>query len=252
MKPKTELLLYQLLWMGEQIAQPTFRNMSESFEGWAYRSGRLRHIHRLEAMDLLETEGRALSRIVRLTEKGRRLVAGERDPLKYWSTDWDGIWRMVLFDVPEERRKLRSQLRYRLKEMHFGWLQKSVWISPRPMERMTRFLKRTEWEPESLTLMESRLVEGEDARKVAAKAWDFSEVNEGYERYGEFLNGWSKQRSEDSLDRRLAEEKALWDAALRRDPLLPSALLPKGYKGKRTFNRRRRELPKLIQRHINR
>ena len=44
--------------------------------------------------------------------------------------NWDGKWRMVVFDVFEHRRQIRDLLRNRLKWLGFKELQKSVWIFP--------------------------------------------------------------------------------------------------------------------------
>lgn len=43
---------------------------------------------------------------------------------------WDGKWRIIIFDVLENRRKIRDLLRNRLKWLGFKELQKSVWIFP--------------------------------------------------------------------------------------------------------------------------
>src|SRR3989344_617741 len=43
---------------------------------------------------------------------------------------WDGRWRVVIFDVPEQRRHDRHFLRRQLKAMDFQLLHKSVWVSP--------------------------------------------------------------------------------------------------------------------------
>ena len=43
---------------------------------------------------------------------------------------WDGRWRVVIFDVPEQRRHDRYFLRQQLKAMDFHLLHKSVWVSP--------------------------------------------------------------------------------------------------------------------------
>src|SRR5436190_9359606 len=39
MQPKTEQFLNLLLWSAEMVMRPTFRNVTESYEGWAYRKG---------------------------------------------------------------------------------------------------------------------------------------------------------------------------------------------------------------------
>lgn len=41
---------------------------------------------------------------------------------------WDKKWRVVLFDIPEKRRKLRDILRFRLKKLGFYEFQKSVFV----------------------------------------------------------------------------------------------------------------------------
>lgn len=43
---------------------------------------------------------------------------------------WDGKWRVVLFDIPESRKKIRETLRFHLKKMGFFEFQKSVFVHP--------------------------------------------------------------------------------------------------------------------------
>src|SRR3989344_8095107 len=43
---------------------------------------------------------------------------------------WDGKWRVVLFDVPENRRKIRDAFRHHLIRLGFFELQKSVFVYP--------------------------------------------------------------------------------------------------------------------------
>ncbi len=45
---------------------------------------------------------------------------------------WDGIWRLVMFDIPERKRIARDALRRKLRELGFKELQKSVFIFPHP------------------------------------------------------------------------------------------------------------------------
>lgn len=43
---------------------------------------------------------------------------------------WDGKWRIIVFDILEEKRSQRGFLRNRLRWLGFKELQKSVWIFP--------------------------------------------------------------------------------------------------------------------------
>lgn len=56
---------------------------------------------------------------------------------------WDGQWRMIIFDIPEKKRKYRDYLRQILKTLGFKELQKSIWVTPHPIPD---FLKELLWE----------------------------------------------------------------------------------------------------------
>lgn len=47
--------------------------------------------------------------------------------------DWDGGWRFVFFDIPEEKRRYRDYLRDTLRTVGFKEFQKSVWVYPFPV-----------------------------------------------------------------------------------------------------------------------
>ncbi len=79
-----------------------------------------------------------------LTEEGRRqlrlyhqygAVAG-----KVW-TRWDGEWRMVVYDIPEKRRKTRQALVSVLRRHDFYKLQSSVWVYPYDCEELIQLIK---------------------------------------------------------------------------------------------------------------
>lgn len=53
---------------------------------------------------------------------------------------WDKKWRIVLFDVPENRKKLRDGLRVHLKNLGFCKLQKSVFAHPFDCEDEINYL----------------------------------------------------------------------------------------------------------------
>ncbi len=48
---------------------------------------------------------------------------------------WDGKWRLVIFDIPEDAREKRNEFRILLKKNSFKGLQASVFISPYPLNR---------------------------------------------------------------------------------------------------------------------
>ena len=44
--------------------------------------------------------------------------------------EWDGMWTMVAFTVPEDQRRLRPMLRGRLQSLGFAPLYDGLWVSP--------------------------------------------------------------------------------------------------------------------------
>ena len=67
-----------------------------------------------------------------LTEKGKlKALEGKIDELEVKiPKTWDKLWRVVIFDIPEKKKKARDALRRKLKELGFLEFQKSVFIFP--------------------------------------------------------------------------------------------------------------------------
>ena len=42
----------------------------------------------------------------------------------------DGVWKLVIFDIPEKQKYVRAVLRAKLKALHFKKWQNSIWVSP--------------------------------------------------------------------------------------------------------------------------
>lgn len=103
-------------------------------------------LHRLEKRGFIERGFMENELCIRLTEKGfeelarRRQNEKERKLLKGYSKEekWDGYFRVVIFDIPEENKRVRNVLRQTLKVLEFKPLQKSVWVSKKNFTRELR------------------------------------------------------------------------------------------------------------------
>lgn len=82
-------------------------------------------------------------KFLRITPKGCRALSFEQAKvvLKNQKKKWDGRWRMIVFDVPERRRAVRSRLRAVMQEIGFIRLQDSVWVYPYDCEDFVALLK---------------------------------------------------------------------------------------------------------------
>jgi DNA-binding transcriptional regulator PaaX len=80
--------------------------------------------------------------VVRLTNKGEdelsRYTLREK-VLK--QKEWDGKWRILIFDIKEYRRTTRDLLRKELIDLGFVRLQNSVWINPYECGEVSVLLK---------------------------------------------------------------------------------------------------------------
>lgn len=83
-------------------------------------------------------------KFIRLTKEGKTKL----NTLRLESEDalvpssWDGLWRIILLDLPEDRKAERESLRYLLKKAGFVCLKNSAWISPYPYEHLFTNIKK--------------------------------------------------------------------------------------------------------------
>jgi hypothetical protein len=85
-------------------------------------------IHYLRRYGYLKTKNFEKYKVFVLTPKGIEKVLR----VKFTSSPKtkSDKWLMVIFDVPEDKRKQRDQFRRMLKLLGYQQLQKSIWISP--------------------------------------------------------------------------------------------------------------------------
>ena len=54
--------------------------------------------------------------------------------------EWDGKWRMLMYTIPEEKRRIRDELRKELIWSGFGSIANGCWISPNNLEKEVHLL----------------------------------------------------------------------------------------------------------------
>lgn len=68
---------------------------------------------------------------VRLTERGKKALERiETEEIVIPRMEWDGIWRIVAYDIPNEKKKERDYFQKKLKSLGFSELQKSMMVIP--------------------------------------------------------------------------------------------------------------------------
>ncbi|MEK7175295.1 MAG: hypothetical protein AAB693_00615 [Patescibacteria group bacterium] len=77
-----------------------------------------------------------------LTEDGKNVVLQfDLEKIKVQKMEnWDGKWRIVMFDVPEKLKKVREALRFHFKDIGLIEFQKSIFIHPFPCQKEIEFI----------------------------------------------------------------------------------------------------------------
>lgn len=102
-----------------------------------------RQISNLKHLRLIEKFQEDKKMIIRLTPVGRKkafkyLFKGYIPNLP---KNWDKKWRIIIFDIPEDKKTLRDAIRFKLKQTGLYPLQKSVFVFPFDCQELVVSLK---------------------------------------------------------------------------------------------------------------
>ncbi len=181
---------------------------------------------------------------IQLTNKGREKVSRKFSIDKMQVKKWDGKWRAVIFDIEEKRRKSRDLFRRKLRELGFGMIQESVWVSPYDFAIDFRdYIESINMQDEVFILEVSNILAG-NPKKLAEIIWHLEELNSKYSELYERINNkhcsFIHDRAKNYNDK---NDKSSWidkDSYLKEyldilkdDPCLPEVLLPEDWYGKK-------------------
>lgn len=101
-----------------------------------------RAVHRLERKGALVRERRRDGEYFSVSKKGeKRLKDYLLDDLTIPEVKrWDGVWRVVSFDIPEKKGNIRREVSFKIKDMGMIAVHNSVFISPYPCKNELDFL----------------------------------------------------------------------------------------------------------------
>ncbi len=117
------------------------RRKKERYEEYKKIWRNFNNLKKQRALEFVEEKDGYL--VYRPTEKGKekikQLILDEMALTK--PGKWDGKWSLVIFDIPETKKKTRDALRSKLQDLGFYQCQKSAWIHPFPCMEEIEFLK---------------------------------------------------------------------------------------------------------------
>ncbi len=95
-----------------------------------YMRKAIKRLYRSKLVDYRENQDGTVELV--LTGEGRKkILKYDLDKIKIKKPIiWDGLWRLVIFDIPEDKKQGRMAFVAKLKELGFYPMQKSVFIHP--------------------------------------------------------------------------------------------------------------------------
>jgi len=149
-----------------------------------------------------------------------------------WPEDWDGFWTLVLFDIRETSRRIRDSLRAFLRQLKFGMFQRSVWTFPGNFVAKLRNLIKEEGLQNYVLVISSKDLGVRDQKALAERIWHVSSLNKKYKRLVKEIHAVASFQKEKQVAQveRLKEQLLV---LLNRDPMLPLALLPDDWAGRK-------------------
>jgi len=196
------------------------------FRLWKSRQAR-GALGRLERERWVRKEKRNGQIFYELSARGQQEIDRTLLSLRAHGEVWDGVWRLVMFDIPEKERDLRDKFRRGLMGLNLKNLQGSVWVSSRDVRKEVKELAdEVGVVPERLNIFTAR---AENDRNVA-RSWDLDELNRAYKEFTKRVEQTLKPKRElASFD----VKKIIFNYALirRGDPNLPEQLLPRDWAG---------------------
>lgn len=102
-----------------------------------------RTLERLDKQKLISIEDHGGVQSISVTESGKkRILRFALDELSiYKPKNWDGSWRLVCYDIPKKKKKLRAIFREYLCAWGFYPLQESVFLHAYPCLKEVTFLR---------------------------------------------------------------------------------------------------------------
>ncbi|MBI5798770.1 MAG: hypothetical protein HZB10_02465 [Candidatus Yonathbacteria bacterium] len=95
-----------------------------------YRVDRvLRNLHKNKLVNIYTKDG---NEVVEITKAGKKKVLEfNLDEMKLSvPKKWDGYWRIVMFDIPQPKKRARDAVSRKIRELGLYPIQKSVFVSP--------------------------------------------------------------------------------------------------------------------------
>lgn len=172
------------------------------------------------------SEGEVLKYV--LTEDGHKDIALNFPVFRFTREKWDGLFRILSYEIPEKKRELRDKLRREVASWGLGPWHRSFWLTPHPIVTSLRKLVSEREEEQYVQAFESTHVFG-DRELLIEKVWGKKRLES---RYRSLFKKWHQILSKDQ-DKVSKMKQVVTDYVdiLKEDPGLPKQLIGESWIG---------------------
>lgn len=169
----------------------------------------------------------------RLTERGYDELCLEFPFFRFVKQEWDGLWRVISYEIPEKKRDMRDRLRRSMRGWGLGPWHRSFWVTPHPIIENLRMLVYGKEEEKFIHAFESTHIFGKREHLVE-KVWSISTLEK---KYRNILGHWHELlSSQKKPSEKLTKIIDLYVDLIRNDPGLPKSLVSHRWIGFEAFS----------------
>ncbi|MCR4326190.1 MAG: hypothetical protein NUV52_00860 [Candidatus Roizmanbacteria bacterium] len=172
--------------------------------------------------------------VYQITDRGMGELALSFPFVRFMMFSWDGKYRIISYEIPEDKRSLRDSLRREISGWGLGPWHRSFWLTPHPVaEAMKKLVEGTPWE-NYIQMFEGTPTLG-DPSILVEKVWNIQKLQEAYKKV---FKTWHELLSREDLSKeaKLAKVVNSYIEVLKTDPGLPKELVGEKWIGKDAFD----------------
>lgn len=152
---------------------------------------------------------------------------------RYSRWNWDGVYRILSYEIPEKKRELRDKLRREVSGWGLGPWHRSFWITPHPIVKPLRQLIANKEEEKYVQAFEANHSFG-DSHILVEKVWGIKKLEAEYRKlfkvWHEILSG------ADSNNEKIKKIVNNYVELLNIDPGLPKELIGENWIGFESYD----------------
>ncbi|MFA5337096.1 MAG: PaaX family transcriptional regulator C-terminal domain-containing protein [Candidatus Omnitrophota bacterium] len=140
------------------------------------------NLHRLLKKGLISQLEDKNNLLIKVLESRKSKLLGNYAAIKMdkFKKKWDGVWRLIIYDIPETKKSEREYLRNTLKLLGFGKIQDSCLASPYDYSYFVYDICKKRGIADCVCLYEGKFFAGKNTDILIKEAWGLEEIKKNY------------------------------------------------------------------------